>query len=499
MPVIETDNLPHAMTPEETHWVYNGLDCTITYEVWDEIKPLLDENAELIYRFEMAQREVALEIMNNGILIDVVTRKELKDAFNAQLDRVQTTLNLFSNALMDKPLNAKSNKQVAELLYDRMGLPEQTKFSAARQKRVRTVDIPALEKLKAYLIARPLINCILAVREVRDKISDLNCSLEPNGRMRSSMNVGATENGRWSSSENVFSRGTNSQNITSEHRKSHAHLAIRRMYVASDGYKLGYPDLEQAESRVVAYLANDNNYIEAHKTGDPHTLVAQLVFGLEPSGDLAKDKAAASQPYYRQFSYRDMAKRAGHATNYYAQPHTIAGHLKIPVEVAQEFQRLYFRQFPGIRNWHNSTIVDLQRQGFLISPLGRRRHFFGRLDDNATIREAIASVPQSVVGDILNIGAIKVQRLNLPIKLINQIHDAILFEFPDGQDETIIPQIIKAMEVPFMCNGHVVTIPVECETGWDWHNVSNWRKNVGVDRPVPPRTSLLEANASNAR
>ena len=47
----------------------------------------------------------------------------------------------------------------------------------------------------------------------------LRTPLDPDGRMRCSYNVSGTENWRWSSSKNVYGRGTNLQNITASMRR----------------------------------------------------------------------------------------------------------------------------------------------------------------------------------------------------------------------------------------------------------------------------------------
>ena len=78
---------------------------------------------------------------------------------------------------------------------------------------------------------------------------------------------------------------------------------------------------------------------------------------------------------------------------------------------------------------------------------GRRRRFFGRLNDDATIREAIAYDPQGSVGDILNLGMLQVWRDNT-CQLLLQIHDAILVQYPESREETIIPLLLETIKAP---------------------------------------------------
>jgi DNA polymerase I-like protein with 3'-5' exonuclease and polymerase domains len=65
---------------------------------------------------------------------------------------------------------------------------------------------------------------------------------------------------------------------------------------------------------------------------------------------------------------------------------------------------------------------------------GRRRQFYGRTGDEATIREAVAFEPQSVIADTLNQAMLRLWRKGPAIggiQLLAQIHDAILLQVPD--------------------------------------------------------------------
>jgi hypothetical protein len=155
-----------------------------------------------------------------------------------------------------------------------------------------------LEKLCAYIYARPFAQLALRFRDLDKKIQALNAQAESDGRMRSSYNVGATETGRWSSSKGAFGGGLNDQTWTKE---------LRELFVADDGYELFQSDLEQAEARAVAYLAQDEKFIAACESGDLWTFACKLIWpGLDWSGklgyteDLAADKQVAEQKFLWQ-------------------------------------------------------------------------------------------------------------------------------------------------------------------------------------------------------
>src|SRR5438093_9542262 len=96
-------------------------------------------------------------------------------------------------------------------------------------------------------------------------------------------------------------------------------------------------------------------------------------------------------------------------------------HTKIDKKIIQEFQQKYFIAFPAHQKWHASVANTLLQEGHLVSLTGRRRWFFGRRNDDSTVREAIAFDPQGSVGDILNQGMLNVWRADI-CQLLLQIH-----------------------------------------------------------------------------
>ena len=220
------------------------------------------------------------------------------------------------------------------------------------------------------------------------------------------------------------------------------------VFVADPGMKFAYIDLEQAESRLVGAiewnLFHDGTYLDACESGDLHTTVCRLAWGdqLKWTDDIKANRAFAEQPFYRQHSYRHMAKVLGHGTNYNGQPYTMAQHTKLDQKLIANFQLRYFAAFTAHKRWHAAVAETLRRDGFLVSLSGRRRWFFGRRDDDATIREAIAYDPQGSVGDILNRGMLQVWRTK-KVQVLLQIHDAILIQYPEDRENEIVPAMLE--------------------------------------------------------
>ncbi len=159
-------------------------------------------------------------------------------------------------------------------------------------------------------------------------------------------------------------------------------------------------------------------------------------------------------------------------SNYFGQPFTMSRHAKIPTKMAEDFQVRYFEAFPGIPRWHRHVAQQLQQNQLLITPFGRRRHFFGRPNDDSTLREAIAFVPQSSTGDRMNLGLFRIWRhMRDRVQLIAQVHDAVYFQFREGLDEhAIIEEALARINVELRHGDRTLIVPGEAKSGWNWGN-----------------------------
>ncbi len=485
MRIIETAKLADLkLSLDETYYTYNGLDSCLTLEIHRELEKLHTPESRAIYNFELAQRSPALEMMTRGIAINPVAHAEMIDDVRAKAVDLREWITAIVAVIWGKPLNPNSPAQLQKLLYEHMHFEKQYVY-AKGERRVST-NRDCLERLfEKYLYSRPFISALFALRDAEKKEAVLRSSVGSDARFHTSYNVGGTETGRWSASKDAFAEGWNAQNITE---------SLREVFVSDPGYKLCYADLEQAESRGVAYLSGDKAYILACESGDLHTTVAKLIWpDLLWTGDPIKDRAVANAAFYRHFSYRDMSKRGGHGSNYYGKAYTMAKHLKVETAVMDTFQANYFSAFPGIPRWHEHVQQVLQAVGAITTPLGRKRIFFGRLRDDSTLREAIAYEPQSLIADILNYGLYRVWKslgTNPAFQILGQIHDAVLFQYREDQPE-LVQSALDLMRFPVLVNGRIMEIPVEAKVGYDWKNLEPLGSEKEIAQ-VRPSYSLLD-------
>lgn len=481
---------PEALDEMQREFVYNAMDCMMTHEVYAAIEPQLDNQTRATYEFSKALQGPVLEMRLRGCLVDKARKQEVIDEMYNTIDTLETQLErIVLEGIGLSKFNWRSGADVQSVLYDRLGIPPIRKGGRP------SVNRDALEKLYAYLLARPIVNHLIVLRELAKKIGVLQTELDPDGRMRTSYNIAGTSTGRFSSSFSEFGTGGNLQNVEE---------SLRSIFIPDPGMKMAKFDAKSGESYVVGAilwnLFGDATYLDAVASGDVHTAVARIVWPQLPwTNDLKQDKDIAETPFYRHHSYRFMCKKLGHGSNYGGKPGTLSDQTKLPLTVVSAFQPKYFRAFPRLLDWHEWVDNNLRRSGNLTSLTGRRRWFLGRRSDDSTLREAIAYDPQGSLADIVNTAMLNLWHTN-PAQLLFQDHDALTFQYPEAEEDRIVPILLKGLEVPIeLSGGRTLLIPFDCKTGWnkgDWNAETNpdglkdWKP--GDKRKRSPQVSILD-------
>jgi len=406
-----------------------------------------------------------------GVLIDLQRRDQVLHEYRLEINKLSSQLNtIIRDGIgwdFEITKNRKnpwpSDQQLQHLFFNIMGLPTQYKRAANGERRP-TVGREALETLEHYFYAEPIVRHLYALRELGKKISFLSTSVDADGRLRTSFNIAGTTTGRLASSYSDFGTGTNLQNVENK---------LRSVFVADPGYKFCNIDLEQSDSRAVGAihwnLFRDARYLDACESGDLHTSVSRIAFRQLPfTGDLGGDRQIASDRFYREFSYRDASKRLGHGTNYQGQPDKMSRATHIPLGDIVRFQNEYLGAFPAFKLWWEWVEGQIKTVQRLETFLGRQRRFFGHWRDSETIRQAIAYAPQSVTADTIDKALLSVWRTN-DVQMLLQVHDSILFQFREEQEDRIVPRMLGLCEQQVsLKEGRPFTIPAEAKTGWNW-------------------------------
>ena len=468
MKIINTEKLtPKSLKPLEREWVYNGLDCCVTYEILDQLIPQLTTQTTKTYEFSQELQGPVLDMRLRGVKVDMAGRARAIEEYYRIRDRVETNLlRIASEGYGYSGFEWQSTACLRTLFYDICRIPE-IKSKEGRP----TVNREALEKMEAYSIAIPIIAHLKELRDIKKRIDVLKTEVDADGRIRTAYNIAGTTTGRFSSSFSEFGTGGNLQNIEE---------FLRQIFIADDGMKMANFDAEQGESRVVGAiewnLFHRGAYLDACESGDLHTYVARICWPELPwPNHLEGQRKLAEQPYYRHHSYRHMCKILGHGTNYGGKPQTLSAQTKVASPIVIDFQQKYSRAFPSHHMWQTWVEEQIKAHGKLTSLTGRLRHFFGRRDDDKVIREAIAYDPQGSLSDIVNHGMINVWKEDIS-QLLMQNHDSIVIQYPQEREDEIVPQVLKLLEHPIkLQHGRTLMIPYGCKTGWNWgeHSEAN--------------------------
>lgn len=476
-----------SLDPNTRDWVYNGLDVCVTLEIRDALLPQLDDTTSATYDFSRSLQAPILEMMMRGVLVDQGRRAEVLRQYRDQINRLdeQLTALAFEGVGYTAAVNDKKTKwwrspaRLSNLLYDVMGLPP-VKARNAQGIFAPTVNRDALEKLQAdYFIVEPIIAHLLLLRDIDKKRSFLETGIDPDGRIRTNFGIAGTNTGRLASAMSDFGTGGNLQNVDRE---------LRSVFISDPGFKFANLDLEQGDARNVGAIcwnlfveehgeAYAGSYLDACESGDLHSYNTKLIWPGEDPHAL----------FYRQDTYRQMAKKGGHGTNYFGTPITMAKHLKVPRALIEDFQRRYFGVYPVIGcydpkhtdpsgtlpNWHNAVRAQIRSVHHITTMLGRRRFFFGRDTDDSTLREAIAYEPQSLTADEIDRGLLSLWRSNR-VHVLIQVHDSILIQYPEEQEAEIIPWALEALKTHIkLKKGRDFVVPTEAKIGWNWGEASD--------------------------
>jgi len=210
MRIIKT----HEVQPDDilSQWerdqIYNGLDVCCTLEILDVLLPQLDEHTGPTYAFSKALQGPVLEMGLRGILVDQARRQDVIDEYYDVIDRLEGQLEQIVLDGVGMPsFSWRSNADLQKLFYGHLGIP------TIRKQGRPTCDHKALEKMQLFLVARPIVNHLLTMREIQKKIDFLKTGVDPDGRIRTSYNISGTNTGRFSSSYSEFGTGGNLQNV----------------------------------------------------------------------------------------------------------------------------------------------------------------------------------------------------------------------------------------------------------------------------------------------
>jgi DNA polymerase-1 len=425
---------------------------------------------ELNETLEVPLIEILADMEFTGVRVNPSRLAELSARYGERLAELEQEI----EELAGHPLNIASPKQLAQVLFQELGLPV-----VKKTKTGPSTDADVLEQLAE---SHALPAKIVEYRQY-SKLKNTYVDALPEmifadtGRVHASFNQVVAATGRLSSSD------PNLQNIpirTDEGRE------IRSAFVAgyppspdpspprgggTAGWKLLCADYSQIELRILAHYSQDESMCAAFdRDEDIHTLVASQVFGVR------LDEVTSAM--------RRSAKAVNFGVIYGQSPFGLAKGLGISQEEAAKFIDGYFTTYRGVANFMLHTLEDCRRKGYVSTILGRRRAIQGvRPGDKLSLgtdrpsqrplnlpeRTAVNSVIQGSAADLIKLAMIAVWRRlrdeQLDAKMILQIHDELVFEVSPDHIDALAKMVRHEMQSVMTLR---VPLNVDVKTGDNW-------------------------------
>lgn len=223
---------------------------------------------------------------------------------------------------------------------------------------------------------------------------------------------------------------------------------VRKLFLPDLGFVIADADLDRADLQVVVWEAEDADLKRRLRLGvDLHLANAIELEGLSLPPE---DELVETSPHYSGHlaKYKVLRKRMKsfiHGTNYGGSARTMAKTIGVDTATAERYQRRWFGLHPGIRRWHDRTLLQLQTNRQIYNKFGFRRFYFDRIE--SCFAEALAWVPQSTVALVINYGLRNLYR-NMPeVELLLQVHDSLTLQYLLYLDPAIRPKILANLEV----------------------------------------------------
>ena len=416
------------------------------YELGVRQRAQLKQNdLERVYaEIELPLARVLGDMEREGFLVDADALRALGEEFRAHIALLTDEI----AALMGARINLNSPKQLGEMLFDKMGLP-----APKKTQRGYSTSAEVLENLAA---GHEVCAKILEYRKYQKLESTYIDSLlnlqDAAGRIHSRFDQVATATGRISSAE------PNLQNIPV---RTELGRQIRRAFIARPGCVLVDADYSQIELRVLAHMSGDETMIEAFREGqDIHARTAAEVYGV-PLEQVTHEMRSAS-------------KAVNFGIVYGISDFTLAKNISVSRKEAREFIERYFERYPGVKRYMDAAVAEGREKGYVTTLMGRRRYLPELASANFNLRSfgercAMNSPIQGTAADIIKLAMIRVadalRKGGYKARLILQVHDELIVEAPEDEQERVRALLKDCMEGVAAL---AVPLKTDISVGRDW-------------------------------
>ncbi|MBU2445624.1 MAG: DNA polymerase I [Bacteroidetes bacterium] len=422
---------------------YSCEDADITFRLYNKLSDELEKHklTELCEKIEFPLVKTLTNMELTGVQIDC-------DELAVQQKEIEHLLELNETEIFKQSkekFNINSPKQLQEILFNKLKLE-----AVKKTKTGFSTDIQALEQIR---YSHPIIENIIGYRQL-SKLKNTDIEALPKivnpttGRIHTSYNQTVTATGRLSSAD------PNLQNIPI---RTELGREIRKAFTAPDkNWLILSADYSQIELRIMAHICEDKNLIAAFENDlDIHTNTASLIYNCS-----IKDVTP---------EMRRKAKEVNFGILYGIGAYGLKVRLGIAQSEAKEIIDKYFKKYPKVQEYLDSTIEFARKNGFVETLMKRRRYLPNINSKNFSVRSfeerAAINMPiQGTAADMIKIAMNNIDRefenQKVKSKMIMQVHDELVFEVHKSE----LDKVKKLIETK-MVDAIPLKVPVKVDIG----------------------------------
>lgn len=420
-----------------------------TLRLWQIFRDKMDDAEKKLYTdIERPLSAVLFDMEETGVCIDREVLGEFSVKYSAELKNLTSEI----YELAGEQFNINSPVQLGKILFEKLRIGNGG-TQKSKTKRNYTTTAEVLEK---YADHYEIVRLLLRYRQIQKLNSTYVEGFRPlisaQGKVHTTYNQMTTATGRLSSAN------PNLQNIPVRNDEG---KELRKLFIASPGNVLIDADYSQIELRLLAHFSGCRELIEAYNAKkDIHAITASQVFGVP---------LESVTPQMRR-----SAKAVNFGIIYGISSFGLAKDLGISAKRAKEYIDKYFETYSNVKKYMDENVERARRDGYITTLCGRRRVINELQSSNYNVRSfgerAAMNMPlQGSSADIIKIAMINVYHKlieqNLQAKLVLQVHDELVLDCPEEEQEVASEILRTEMETAVSLK---VPLTVEVGIGKNW-------------------------------
>jgi DNA polymerase-1 len=438
-------------------------DVSNTLKIYDKLMEYVHETGQLpLWDQECELLKVIFQMERDGMFIDLDYCDRKIPQLKKKLDLIQQDIfNVFN-----MEFDILSNPQLGKAMNS-IGIYSSKTVIPKRRRENQDLETERWDLEVLLNIEHPVGKMVLQFREVSKMMNTyfIAYSKWRDGYIHPNFKPWGTVTGRMSCTEpnlqnvmtkmvdteteekideriqEAFKKMAGSQSVSSRwiarlqtYSDADSNVAVKRMFVAPEGYQFYAVDFSQMEMRIFSDYVGDKTVISQLGRGDFdfHSFVATQVWG-------AKEDA----PDWKFF--RSIAKAINFGLIYGIGTAKLSIQIGKPEEEAAEYKKNYFRQFPASKVFINKVKSRIETEGY-VTNLFKRRYYIDPERSYVGVNYLVQGSSADLVKNRMIALAKYFQETGCKTRMVCQIHDEVIFYVKDEEEHWIVAEIQRIME-----------------------------------------------------